>query len=1173
MNKTAIKNYAIWARIQLIESAKQRAYEYEITEKGENNPNLETIGSGLLSKVEKEQRQQLIAQIRQKGYTQVMEEAAYTWFNRFIALRFMEVNGYLPSKVRVFTDENNAFKPEILKEAMSIELEGLDRSLVLELLDRQDNEALFKYLLIIQCNALSAGLPYMFEKIANWTELLFPANLLRSDSVIGRLISDIDVADWNDEVEIIGWFYQYYISEKHDAVVDPLHGKVVAKEDIPAATQLFTTDWVVRYILDNSLGRYWIERHPDSKLAEKLTYFVTPKDGVIPTVNESISPEELKVLDPCVGSGHFLSYAFDILLEIYREYGWSDRDAAKSIIENNLYGLDIDDRAAQLACFAVMMKARKYNRRIINADTKLHILAMQDSTVMTDELIRFVAGRDASFRNDLNELRIIFNNAKEYGSIISVPQLHYDALYARIREIESAPVESLIDVQYQRSAIEELLPLIQQAEILAGKYDVVATNPPYMNKYSARLKAYIGEHYEEYKGDLFSVFVYRNFGFCKQNGYSGFMTPMVWMFIKTYESLRKFIITKKSFITLIQFEYSAFEEATVPICSFVLKNGLASSSGMYFKLSDFRGGMEAQRIKIEEALNNPECGYYFEADSNNYAKIPGAPVAYWASPAILEDFAKGTRLKEDGDTRQGMATSDNNRFLRLWYEVPFGNVSLHSSNALEAAKTAKKWFPYNKGGDFRKWYGNAEFVINYENDGKEVKDYAVSLYNSVTRTIKSISEYFKPCISWSKISSGSIAFRYYPAGFIFDVAGCCIFYKDESTMFYHFAFLNSEVAKSILTMISPTLNYEAGHIASLPIIIDKGKEHRIYNSVDQLITISKCDWDSFETSWDFKYHPLVIDRREYRDQLELNCNAEARRAFVSLISKRFETWEAACEERFSQLKANEEELNRIFIDIYGLQDELTPEVADKDVTVRKADLGRDIRSLISYAVGCMMGRYSLNKPGLAFAGGAWDASQYTSYMPDHDGILPITDDEYFDDDIVGMFVNWVRTVYGEETLEANLKFIADALGGKGTPREVIRSYFLNDFYADHLKIYQKRPIYWLFSSGKKNGFKCLIYMHRYQPDLLARIRTDYVHEQQERYRTQLQMAEDALQAAAPSERVKLNKRIAKLKDQALELQKYEEKIHHLADQMIPIDLDDGVKVNYAKFQDVLEKIK
>ena len=870
------------------------------------------------------------------------------------------------------------------------------------------------------------------------------------------------------------------------------------------------------------------------------------------------------MIDPCVGSGHFLSYAFDILLEIYREYGWSDRDAAMSIIENNLYGLDIDDRAAQLACFAVMMKARKYNRRIINGDTKLHILAMQDSTFMTDELIKYVADRDASIRNDLNELCIVFNNAKEYGSIINVPQLHYDALYARIQEIESTPIENLIDVQYQRSSIEELLPLIRQAEILAGKYDVVATNPPYMNKYSARLKAYIGEHYEEYKGDLFSVFVYRNFGFCKQNGYSGFMTPMVWMFIKTYESLRKFIITNKSFITLIQFEYSAFEEATVPICSFVLKNGLESSNGMYFKLSDFRGGMETQRIKIEEALNNPECGYYFEADSNNFSKIPGAPVAYWVGKPVFNLFGS-TSIYDVANPCKGIDTGDNNRFLRQWYEVPCQSMFFPDGNPVSDEEFDRvKWFPYNKGGAFRKWYGNNEYVVDWSNRGETLRSFPGS-------NLRNRKFYFRNGITWGTVTSGGSSFRVFSYGFLFDNGGCCLF--DDNHLQYVLALLNSSVF-TCLSQLSPTLNLQPGDVGRIPFVY-QDPDGCVASIADENIALARIDWDSFETSWDFQQHPLVGRG-------------------VPTVAEAYALWEGECAARFAQLKANEEELNRIFIDIYGLQDELTPEVEDKDVTVRRADLGRDIRSFISYAVGCMFGRYSICVPGLLYAGGTWNAEairqqiwdgfgkhfashdpmgDYEALMPDRDGILPICDDEYFGDDIVGRFVQFVETIFGKDTLEENLRFIAKALGGKGTPREVIRSYFLNDFYADHLKIYQKRPIYWLFSSGKKNGFKCLIYMHRYQPDLLARIRTDYVHEQQERYRTQLQMAEDALQAAAASERVKLNKRIAKLKDQALELQKYEEKIHHLADQMIPIDLDDGVKVNYARFQDVLEKIK
>ena len=1152
MNKTAIKNYAIWARVQLIESAKQKAYEYEITENGENNPNLEAIGGRLLSKVEKEQRQQLIAQIQQKGYTQVMEEAAYTWFNRFIALRFMEVNGYLPSKVRVFTDESNAFKPEILKEAMSIELDGLDRSLVLELLDKQDNEALFKYLLIIQCNALNVGLPYMFEKIANWTELLFPVNLLRVDSVIGRLISDINVGDWNDEVEIIGWFYQYYISEKHDAVVDPLHGKVVAKEDIPAATQLFTTDWVVRYILDNSLGRYWIERHPESKLAEKLTYFVTPKDGNIPTVNESISPDELKILDPCVGSGHFLSYAFDILMEIYREYGWSDRDAAKSIIENNLYGLDIDDRAVQLACFAVMMKARKYNRRIINSDIKLHILAMQDSTFMSDELIQYIAGGNATIKNDLNELCIVFNNAKEYGSIINAPLINYDALYSRINEKEKAPVESLIDFQYQREAMELLFPLIQQVEILSHQYDIVVTNPPYLNRFSPKLKAYLSEKFSECKSDLFSVFMLRNYGFCKKNGYSGFLTPNVWMFLKTYEMLRNEVLTRKGIVTLVQMAHNAFSSiAAVDVCAFVLKNGDLNYNGLFFRLTDQHGDMDYQNKKLLEAIHDRDCGYYFEANETNFFNIPGAPLAYWVSNNMIKAF-QGKKLFDYGRTCQGFATGDNNKFLRLWFEVGSNNIFWNCKTHDESKASALKWYPCTKGGAFRRWYGNMEYVVNWQFDGKELTAFDGAV-------IRNPDYYFLEACTWSTISSGPISLRYAVAGSLFESKGAKLFIHDKELFKYILGIMNSPVIQYSLSFLAPTMDYHEGPISRVPIIVsqDDQKLHEINEYVDLNVALSKKDWDSFETSWDFQCHPLAALAVQHHYKRLSDC---------------WEKWEQACVNCFNQLKANEEELNRIFIDIYGLQDELTPFVADKDVTVRKADINRDIRSLISYAVGCMMGRYSLDKPGLAFAGGAWDASQYASYQPDRDGILPITDDEYFDDDIVGMLVDWVRTVYGKETLEENLKFIANALGGKGMPRELIRNYFLNDFYADHLKIYQKRPIYWLFSSGKKNGFKCLIYMHRYQPDLLARLRTDYVHEQQERYRTQSQMAEDAMQTAAPSERVKLNKRLTKLKDQALELQKYEEKIHHLADQFIRINLDDGVKLNYELFREVLAKI-
>lgn len=847
MNKTAIKNYAIWARVQLIEAAKQRAYEYEITD-GENKSGLDMVGGRLLTKAEKEQRNQLISEINRKGYSQVMEEAAYTWFNRFIALRFMEVNGYLPSKVRVFTDENGAFRPEILKQAMSVELEGLDRSKVLDLLDRQDNEELYKYLLITQCNALNAGLPYMFEKISNWTELLFPANLLRSDSVIGKLISEIGIEDWDNEVEIIGWFYQYYISEKHEEVVDPLHGKVVNKEDIPAATQLFTTDWVVRYILDNSLGRYWIERHPESKLAEKLTYFATPKDGVIPTVNESILPEELKVLDPCVGSGHFLSYAFDILLEIYRECGWSDRDAAKSIIENNLYGLDIDDRAAQLACFAVMMKARKYNRRIIGSDTKLHILAMQDSSLVSDELIKYASMQDNSIRNDLNKIRLAFNNAKEYGSLISLPSLDFSKLHARVDEIKKSYVDNLMEIALQREVTEYLSPLIQQAFILSNKYDVVATNPPYMNKYSARLKSFIEEHFEAYKGDLFSVFMYRNFDFCKSAGYSGFMTPNTWLAAKQFDTLREYIFTNKSITDFVQMAKGAFfKEATVDICAFVIVNHHMSFPGRYIRLEEFKGDMEIQGQKTREAIASDDCGYRYECYSDVFRIIPGMPLAYWISSKGLEAFGKSL-IKSIAETKQGFKTGNNDLFLRLWHEVSRDRLFLGEN------KLSKKWFPCNKGGDYRKWYGNRDYVVNWEHDGWAIVNYKDEKGKQLSRP-QNISFNFRRALTWSTLSSGPVSFRYSDENMMFESKGSECFVHGDTSIWCVQGYFNSKVCMYYLSALAPTVDYSEGAILKLPWVASQNPI--VDEMVRDNIAASRKDWDSFETSWDFKKHPLI----------------------------------------------------------------------------------------------------------------------------------------------------------------------------------------------------------------------------------------------------------------------------------------------------------------------------
>ena len=841
MNKTAIKNFAIWARVQLIESAKQRAYEYEITEDGENKTNVDAIGGRLLSNDEKDQRRQLIAQIHQKGYTQVMEEAAYTWFNRFIALRFMEVNGYLPSKTRVFTDETGAFKPEIMKQAMSVELEGLDRNVVLKLIDSQANDDLYKYLIITQCNALNASLPTMFETIADWTELLFPNNLLRQDSVLGHMVSDIPEEDWQDAVQIIGWLYQYYISEKHEEVVDPIHGKTIKKEDIPAATQLFTTDWVVRYMVDNSLGRYWIERHPESKLAEKLEFFVTPKNGEINHIDEFVKPEDVKFLDPCMGSGHILVYAFDVLMEIYKESGYTERDAAAMIVQNNLFGLDIDDRASQLAYFAVMMKARSYDRRFLSRGIKPNVLAIKESNGM-GAVVRDGLTTDAKMNEISRYLVDTFRDAKELGSIITVESKDYDGYMAYLDGCDGQGQITMDDADWLQNTRPMLKALARQAKVLAAKYPVVCTNPPYLNKIEGRLKTFVTENYKDYSGDLFSVFIYRDLMFCKQDGYCSYMTPNVWMFIKTYEKLRNYIITGKTIISLIQMAKGAFfKEATVDICAFVLKNTKEGEKGLYFRLEDFKGGMEVQKQKVLEALADKNCGYFYEADQFNFSKIPGSPVAYWASAKLFRAFSSFGRIGDSFEVRNGITTGDNNTFLRLWFEVTMDN---------------KKWFPCNKGGAYRKWSGNRDYVVDWENDGYRLRT-SMDKNGKVRATLRGIDFNFTAGITMSRITSGAPSFREMKNDSISESATNAIYplsCNREDTLCL-LALLNSKVGDYILPLLNPTINVVPEDIRSIPLPTAETSE--VFEQADENCTLSEADWNAYETSWDFKRNPLV----------------------------------------------------------------------------------------------------------------------------------------------------------------------------------------------------------------------------------------------------------------------------------------------------------------------------
>ncbi len=1231
MNKTAIRKFAEWAREKLIEDIKYKAGTVGITENGiaEKLPqstsdtyfyDVGTKDYTKISGVEIKQRDALVKaiQTRERSYKNyqealenVIEEVAYTWFNRLIAIRFMEVNDYLPSGVRVLSSENKAKKePDLVTTPFDTDLEftSYEQDRIIQLKDDNKLDGLFRMLFIKQCNKLHDILPELFEKTDDYSELLLTIKFTDPDGIIHHLINDIEDVDFriNDEmytddgkikadgqVEIIGWLYQYYISKKHDEIVNIYKG-TVKKADIPAATQLFTTDWVVRYMVDNSLGRYWIERNPQSKLAEKLEFFVTPKNGEIQCVDEKINPTDLTFFDPCMGSGHILVYAFDVLMEIYREVGYSDRDAALSIVENNLFGMDIDKRAYQLAYFAVMMKARSYNRRALTKGVSNNLAVVEES----NSIDKFACGdlTTDSEQNKIGEYLVeAYKDAQEIGTLQTIEKKDYNGFVAYLNNIDnSAGQIDLFSTAWLNDTLPQMVQLAKQAEIMSNKYVVVCTNPPYMNKLEGQLKKFVVDNYKAYSGDLFSVFIYRNFDYCKVDGYSAFMTPFVWLFIKTYEVLRTYIIDTKAITTLVQMEYSAFEEATVPICSFVLKNGRATEKALCFRLSDFKGGMEIQKQKVLEAIDNKKCRYFYEVMQEDFTKIPGMPIAYWISENTREIFSQNT-LKEIASPCIGMRTGDNARFLREWYEVDDNKVGIGYSSAIDAKNSNKKWFPYNKGGAFRRWYGNNELVVNWENDGAEIKAETRRRYpmlgENLSWKISNEKFYFRKSITWSDITSAAFSGRYSDCGALFDVKGSSCF-PEEKNIYYIIGLLNTKITQEIIKILNPTITTQVGDMARIPTIIDEHRKPKVEEMSSQNIELAKEDWNSFEISWDFKKHPLL-------------CYEAGR------VSIAYELWEKECENRFNQLKANEEELNRIFIDIYGLQDELTPEVEDKDVTVRKADLQRDIKSLISYAVGCMFGRYSLEREGIVYAGGNfddvywkykgqaaldkngeaiegsyagisladyhypkfhdtddWKTATELSFEPDADNCIPITDEEYFEDDIVGLFCAWLKKVYGEDTLEENLDFIANALGNKGkTSREVIRNYFLTDFIKDHIKTYQKRPIYWLFDSGKQNGFKALVYMHRWNADTIGNVRVEYLHRIQRVYEKEITRMQEIIDNSHDNKEISnATKRKEKLRKQIKENKDYDAKIAHLALSRIDIDLDDGVKVNYEKVQ-------
>lgn len=1187
MNKTALKNFAIWARKKLISDITYSAGLLAVNENGIGEPlpqsrsdlQLFDIGTKDYAEVKGErisQRNSLVSAIRAKAeeldnykvaFEYIVEEVAYTWFNRMIAIRFMEVNGYLP--IRVLSSESGKHEPDIVTTPFDAGLEftGEESGRIYELRDNNRLEELFRMLFIRECNHLHDILPELFEATNDYSELLLSLSYTDKDGVVFHLVNDISEDDFNIEkegqVEIIGWMYQYYNTEPKDKVFAALKKNVkITKENIPAATQLFTPHWIVRYMVENSLGRLWIEGHPGDDLRQGWEYYLDEAEQE-PQVQaqleeiragyREISPEDIRIIDPCMGSGHILVYAFDVLMQIYSAQGYSERDAAKLIVEKNLWGLDIDRRAYQLAYFAVMMKARQYNRRILTSGIKPNLFVIDDNRALTPEIIEYIADGDSKIASDLRSISDDLTNAREYGSIINVQPVDFSGLIERIGIIAESDELNLIAMENKRMVCEKILPLVKQAQVLAQKYDVVCTNPPYMgtssfpaplnrkkedNKYKPlNLTEYIAKNYSDSKSDLFAVFIERCRNLIKQNGYQAMITQHAWMFLSSYEKLREKLMLSTT-VNMAHLGARAFDEIggeVVQTTAFVERKAhMNGYKGTYARLVGIVGENEKRDAFLSHQNVYVSC-------ADNFSKIPGMPVAYWVSENFIKSFERRT-IGCYGSTSKGIITGDNSKFLRLWFEVNINNMNLKAEKYTESEESNIEWYPCNKGGEYRKWYGNKDYLINWKHNGCEIMQRG-------QKKIRNCQDYknefkFIPSITWTSLSSSQSSFRYSNKS-LSESAGMTLFISQDYLLFC-LGFLNSVVALFSLNVLNPTLNFTAGNIASLPLIISINKKI-IDSIVNENIVLSKSDWDSFETSWDFTTHPLIKP--------------------VPLISEAFAQWSDECEKRFTRLKSNEEELNRIFIDIYGLQDELTPEVEDKDVTVRRADLTRDIKSLVSYAVGCMFGRYSLDVEGLAYAGGDWDGSKYKTFIPDPDNCIPVTDEEYFRDDIVVRFVDFIRTVYGADTLEENLTFIADALGTRGnTSRERIRNYFLNDFIKDHIKMYQKRPIYWMFDSGKQNGFRALVYMHRWNADTTGNVRVEYLHKLQRIYENEIRQAQDVAETGSGREVSAAQKRIEKLTKQLKETHDFDEKIAHLALSRIDIDLDDGVKVNYEKVQ-------
>ena len=1167
MDKRGLQTYSTWAKENL-----ENQIEVSLKALGINDENniKQAKKVGDVTTIEGDptsypadlfgKRERIIDLVKRQGYQNVIEEFAYTWFNRFVALRFMEVHGFLPHGFRVLSNPAGGIEPEILKNLNLVKDDlRLDMDLCAEYKQQGKIEELFRHILIKQCNVLSGILPMLFSSDMGYLELLLPTNLLKGDTVITRL-NEIPEAAFMEDVEIIGWMYQFYISSKKDAVY--ASKKTITKDTLPAVTQLFTPDWIVRYMAQNSVGRLWLESYPNSSLRSEMKYYVEDAEQteeVQKKIDEikykNVNPEDIRIIEPCCGSGHILVYVFDLLYKMYEERGYQKRDISTLILKKNLVGLDVDKRAAQLALFSLIMKARSVNNRFFNDQyyETPHVYELKDSSILKELEYRKQL-KDLNILND-SEFKLItylvdtFENGKTIGSLLKVKPIDFACLDGSLDKISKNAVSNLFNIDFLNMGMKRLRELSNLAKVLSAKYDVMITNPPYrpISSMEAAVSTYAANNYPNSKADLFAMFM--ETGFAKKNGFVAMINMHGWMSLSTYERLREDVLRSKSIVVMAHLGARAFDTISgevVQTTSFVLRNNnFKGFTGTFIDLVDGKSETEKQNDFNDKSK-------LYRTKQDNFSQIPGIPfTAYWVSEDVVKCFEFPV-LETVFTTREGMATAGNDVFLRYWHEVSKGRITFGCKDNMQAKTLGVKWVPYNKGGSARDWYGNNEYVVDWSNDGYAIK------HNKDPKTgrIRSHNyngEYgFKEGLTWSAISSGSLSVRYCENGFLFDSKGAKGFCKSNEKLLSILGLLNSKVAMRFLRFLSPTLDFKVGDIICIPYGLEKKHEEEISGIVKDSINLAKEDWDSFETSWDFAGHPLLPQNGTFA------------------LSSLHEQWKIICDEKYEKLRANKERINRILIDLYGLQNELDPEIQDKDIMVRSADRETDIKSLISYLIGVAMGRYSLDVEGVIYAGGDWDASKYVTYQSDDDGIIPIYNGIGMEDGLTTVLIKLIKQIYGEDAYRQNIDFIAEALGKNNneSSEETLNRYLNDGFYADHLKIYQKRPIYWLFTSGKKAGFKCLIYMHRYNEDTLARINGKYFLPESTRKKNELEELNGRIAHAEGRDKLKLEKERQNLAAAYNEAIEYGQVLDHMANRYISIDLDDGVKINYAKFQGI-----